>query len=135
MVCCRYTTVNTLHTGNSKCDDNNQKQQLLCCYASKTALLTSQPQLRTTLITTPQSTANLSLPVTCFGAAHCKHLLAPPTQEQRESDVVTARITQTETLSPLQTMSGSQNTRVMSQRDVIDYNTPPIGMLPWWIIM
>jgi len=52
-----------LHTGNSKYDydNNNQKQQLLCCYASKTVLLTSQPQLRTTLITTLRSTANLSL--------------------------------------------------------------------------
>ena len=61
-------------------------------------------------------------PLTCFGAGQCKYLLASPTQEQRESDVVTARITQTETLSPLQTISGSQSTRVMSQRDVIDFN-------------
>jgi hypothetical protein len=63
------------------------------------------------------------------------NIWGPHQRRKKESDVVIAGKTQTETLSTLRIVSGSQNTRVMSQRDVIDYNQPPIGLLPRWIIM
>lgn len=122
------------HTGDSKYDDDNNNKQLLCCYPSKTALLTFQTQQPTTLNTKLQYTANTSR-LSHVLVWRTVNICGPLQRRKRESDVVTARITQTETLSPLRTVSGSQNTRVMSQRDVIDYNQPPIGLLTCWIIL